>query len=461
VPEEEGWALIEALAQRAEDVEDRNLPYLLWHGMAFIWQRPALAPLLGTVAENRAGDGLSHGMTEPERLERAFSIARKTAFPQLADWIYWYAATLEGTALDWVARSLDGVEGETLHQRLAGLWLAMEPRANLPMPDSWQVVAPALYAQSSPPVQRLAERLAAVFGDQSSFPRLRATLADANADQEARQHAFAVLSRAQDRESLELFIRLLDEEAFRRQAILLLARFDTPGIASALLQRLSSFSAPELASALEALTSRVDLARALLEAVASSEVPRELLTAHHVRRLNNLNNSRIDRQVEQTWGRIHQTPAEKQAQIERLEKVFNEAPLWAYSARAGHQHFLNLCASCHRLGNEGVRLGPDLTGAGRHGIRYYLENIIDPDAVIGRDFQMSTVETRDGEAHSGLLISETPSALTLRTVVGEVIVPKAEVSQRLLSEHSLMPEGLLEGLNEREQIELLKFLTSN
>ena len=42
-----------------------------------------------------------------------------------------------------------------------------------------------------------------------------------------------------------------------------------------------------------------------------------------------------------------------------------------------------------------------------------------------------------------------------------VVVPKSEIRQRTLSDRSLMPEGLLESLNDREQIELLKYLTSN
>lgn len=145
----------------------------------------------------------------------------------------------------------------------------------------------------------------------------------------------------------------------------------------------------------------------------------------------------------------------------KLEKVFNEAPLWAYSANAGKQHFQKLCVQCHRLGNEGTRLGPELTGAGKHGVRYFLENIIDPDAVIGTDFQAITVETKDDETITGLLANETPSAVTLRTTAGEPVIAKANIKTRSLGQKSLMPEGLLDSLSEREKIELLKFLTTN
>jgi putative heme-binding domain-containing protein len=363
--------------------------------------------------------------------------------------------------LNRVVGTLTELSGEPLHKRLAGLWLAMEPRANLPMPAGWKAVAPKLYGNANPKVQRLAERLAAVFGDDSAFPRLRTTLADTSADAEARKHAFAVLSRAQDRASLNTFVALLNDSAFRLPAIQLLARFDAPPVSDALIRQFKGYSPTEKSAALTTLTGRAPYAVALLEAVSSDAIPRSELTAFHVRQLTSLGNADVDRRVESLWGPIKQTPAEKLERIDRLEKVFNEAPLWAYSANAGRQLFEKLCMSCHKLGDLGQQLGPELTGAGKHGVRYYLENIIDPDAVVGTDFELTTVETKNDEVISGLLVNETASAITLRTTVGESVVPKADIRQRTRSDRSLMPEGILEGLDDREQIELLKYLLGN
>src|SRR5204863_4807396 len=161
-------------------------------------------------------------------------------------------------------------------------------------------------------------------------------------------------------------------------------------------------------------------------------------------------------------GKFQRTAGEKQARIDRLEKIFQEAPLWAFDGGgAGRAHFQKLCAQCHRLRDDGVLLGPELTGAGKNGVRYFLENIIDPDAVIGADFQMTTVETRNGDVISGLVADESPATLTIRTVSDQIVVAKDDILQRTKSEKSLMPEGLLETLTDREQLELLKFLTSN
>jgi len=234
-----------------------------------------------------------------------------------------------------------------------------------------------------------------------------------------------------------------------------------PEIPEALLTRFDRFSSTERAAALNTLTSRVSFALRLLEAMGTGRIKRDQLTAFHVRQLTQLKDEEVDRHVAATWGAIHQSPAEQRTRIASLEKVFDEAPLWAYSADAGREHFLKLCSQCHRLGNDGNRIGPELTGAGKNGVRYFLENIIDPDAVIGADFQMTTVATRNGDVMSGLVVSESPATLTIRTVTDQIVVAKDDIVQRRKSEKSLMPEGLLESLTDREQLELLKYLTSN
>jgi putative heme-binding domain-containing protein len=211
---------------------------------------------------------------------------------------------------------------------------------------------------------------------------------------------------------------------------------------------------------LNALSSRPTFAVVLLDAVAQGKIARDQVTAFQVGQLRRLKNPEVDKRLE-SWGKMNQTPVEKQNQIAALEKTFSEAPLWAYSANSGREHFQKLCAQCHRIGQEGTMLGPDLTGAGKHGIRYFLENIIDPDAVIGTDFQLTTINTKGEEVLAGLVVNETTSAVTLRTTTGEKVIPKSEIQGRVLNEKSLMPEGLLETLGAREQIELLKFLTSN
>jgi putative heme-binding domain-containing protein len=390
---------------------------------------------------------------------RGLAIAKTTALPQVADWIYWYASAQNGPGLNEVLARLQQLNGDNQRRLLTAIAHALSTRANVPMPPNWSEIAPSLYANSDARIVRLAERIAASLGDRSRFPQLRVALADTSAKADARKHAFDVLTRAQDAESLPTFIHLLDDKGFTSAIIPQLARYDSPEIPKALIDRFAGFSNEQRAAALNVLTARPSYALALLDAVAANKIHRDQLSAFHVRQLTQLNNAEVEKRVTAVWGRFTKTSDEKKAQIDRMEKTFNEAPLWAYSAGAGREHFKKICSQCHKLGDDGVLFGPELTGAGRHGIRYFLENVIDPNAVVGADFQMTNVETKDGELISGLFAGETDTAVTIRTQTEKITVAKNKIAKRELSDKSLMPEGLLDSLQPREQLELLKYLT--
>ena len=432
VPDAAAWDLTRALAQHGEDREDRNLPKLIWHGIA-----PRISP---------------------SNFDRALALAGETLLPQIADWANWYVASLPGNGLNEVLARLGGVKGEDQRRLLTAVALALRNQARTEQPANWAAVATALYASKDARIVRLAETAAAALGDTSRFPALRETLANSASKSDDRRHALGVLSRTADPGSLSTFLKLLDDAEFRPAAITQLARYDATEIPSALIARWNLLKPEEKAAALNVLISRVPYALVLLDSVSNGTVPRDQLTAFHIRQLSQLKDPSIDRRVASTWGSIKKSPAEKQALVDRLEKVYNEAPLWAYSGGAGHEHFKKLCAQCHRYGEDGARFGPELTGADRNGIRYFLENIIDPNAVVGADFQMTILELKNGETINGLVSGETPTAVTIRTPTEQRVVAKNEVSKRTLSENSLMPEGLLESLGAREQVELLKFL---
>ena len=142
------------------------------------------------------------------------------------------------------------------------------------------------------------------------------------------------------------------------------------------------------------------------------------------------------------------------------KSVYAAAPLWAFDANSGHQTFNQVCAVCHTLNGEGGKIGPDLTGSWRNGVDYFLENIVDPNAVVGEQYQMHVITRKDGAVVAGILDQETSTAITLRTVTEPIIVAKADIKEHQKLAQSMMPPGLLEALPESKVIELLKFLTS-
>jgi hypothetical protein len=85
---------------------------------------------------------------------------------------------------------------------------------------------------------------------------------------------------------------------------------------------------------------------------------------------------------------------------------------------------------------------------------------LDPSAVLGKDYRMSILVCADGRIVSGLVQKETDSALTVRTINDTVVVPKADIDERKLSDQSLMPERLLDALKPEEVRDLVAYLGS-
>ena len=240
----------------------------------------------------------------------------------------------------------------------------------------------------------------------------------------------------------------------------MLARFDHPESADALLARLDRFEGKDKVAALNTMTTRSSLAVPLLDAVIAGKLERDLLTAYYLRQLQKLNSNAVSERITRIWGQAGVASEEKAQLIESLDATYREAPLWAYSADEGKKHFQLLCSSCHQVAGTGVAIGPDLTAAGSSGSRYFIESMIDPNAVIGQNYQVTEIEQIDGEMITGLLISETNTSVVIKTLTDTLTVAKSMINRRQLAVHSMMPEGLMDGLNGRQRIELIKYLTT-
>ena len=116
--------------------------------------------------------------------------------------------------------------------------------------------------------------------------------------------------------------------------------------------------------------------------------------------------------------------------------------------------------ACHRLYGQGGSIGPDLSGADRQNIYYLLENMIDPSAVLPRDFRMTLVTVKDGRTFSGTIAAESPHSITLVGLEGEHVIPNADILKQEQLEQSIMPEGMLQNLSEAEVCDLVGYLQS-
>ena len=119
------------------------------------------------------------------------------------------------------------------------------------------------------------------------------------------------------------------------------------------------------------------------------------------------------------------------------------------------------CVTCHAIGGAGGKVGPDMTSIGASAPTDYLvESLLLPNAKIKEGYHSLEVVTKDGSEYIGTLARESATEIVLRNAAGaEQAIAKAEVAKRDQSPNSLMPSGLLETLNERDQLDLFAFLS--
>lgn len=121
--------------------------------------------------------------------------------------------------------------------------------------------------------------------------------------------------------------------------------------------------------------------------------------------------------------------------------------------------FTKHCATCHQLFGEGGKVGPDLTHANRKDREFLLASLVDPSAVVRREFLSHVVVTSDGRTLTGLVAEQSSGELTLVDAKGDRHrVPRSQIDSVRESPVSLMPENLLTGLSPQELRDLFAYL---
>ena len=118
------------------------------------------------------------------------------------------------------------------------------------------------------------------------------------------------------------------------------------------------------------------------------------------------------------------------------------------------------CFSCHKVGEHGGAIGPELTAVGASlAPEDIAASILWPKLAIKEGYEAFAVSLDDGRVIQGYKVEETPTTLTLRDAAsGETIsTPKDEIDE-MQSVGTLMPEGLAESMSPRERADLVRFL---
>jgi putative membrane-bound dehydrogenase-like protein len=119
------------------------------------------------------------------------------------------------------------------------------------------------------------------------------------------------------------------------------------------------------------------------------------------------------------------------------------------------------CAKCHTVRGIGGQVGPDLSMIGKKASKENLfESILDPSKAIADQYVQHSVTTTAGVVVSGLLVNDTPQAITLRDANGkDTTIAKADIDGEVRKlKVSIMPQDVVAALTEDELIDLVAYL---
>ncbi len=134
-------------------------------------------------------------------------------------------------------------------------------------------------------------------------------------------------------------------------------------------------------------------------------------------------------------------------------------------AKNGEGLFFNKelkCANCHKVGDKGTTVGPDLTKIGATRTRAeLLDSLLNPSARVEPQYAAYAVRTKDEKTHIGIVVTRNEKELVLIDAEGKkVTIPGDTVDSVRPSRLSLMPDGQMSGLTPQEAADLLEFLAS-
>lgn len=427
------YELAVELIQRAEYAEDRDLPLLVWYG---------LIPLA------------NH---QPQTLPK---LAQHCQWPRLTQWIARKLATnseSNSQALNDLLAVGCVQPYESQRHILLGLNEGFHGWRKASAPINWPLFAMTEAARESP---ELVGELNTLFGVGRAIAELHTIATDSKSDMKMRQKALESLIAARPPDLKSICVSLLDIRALNGVALKGLSQFDDPAIGRQLAQKYRRFQPEDRPAVLETLVSRRSFAAELLKVMAqrNSPVTQADLNAFHVRQIRSLNDEHLGKQVREVWGEVRETPAQRRQLIDALKTQVDRAALQQADLKQGRLLFNKTCSQCHQLYGQGQRVAPDLTGSQRSNLEYLLENIVDPSAVVGKDYRMSRILTVDGRIVSGLVVSKSAKAIFIQTQVSKETIATEDIQQFVETQQSPMPDGLLENLSPEQIRDLIAYL---
>lgn len=299
----------------------------------------------------------------------------------------------------------------------------------------------------------------------ADLPRVAKLARDAQEKEPVRKAAVQALGQLPSGEAVAALGGLTDDELLGNEAVAALGRLaqhrgdkTTAGQALKVLQDAVTAKGPARAAALSALAGTRPGTQWLLKQHARKALPADLV-ADAGRLLRNSpyvdlrNKARID------FPPPRRLDPKKRPALAQLLGRAGDAGRGRKLLAASINNDMQ-CLKCHAIRGLGGQIGPDLSVIGKKASKENLfESILNPSKAIADQYLTWQIETTKGLSLVGLLVEETPTAITLRDGNGkDTKIDKKDIENRVKSPKSLMPDDLLVYMTEDDLVDIVAYL---
>jgi putative membrane-bound dehydrogenase-like protein len=435
--------LLAAVLKRDADSDDPFIPLLAWYAIESRCDHDRDAVLQMFAPEKANAD--TPGLT-------ASSMVKEQILPKL---IRRFAS--KGSRADLLAcAQLLRAAPTDAHRKLLldGFEAAFKGRALPPLPNELMSALAAAGRQS--PILQLRS------GDPAAVDASLTLISDAKASREQRLTHVRALGEMEQPRAIPALLALVkrdDDLEIRKAALAALARADDVHIGREVAAMYPQLPGDLQLAAQSVLASRASWSADLLALVDNGTVPPRALSPETTARLRQQTDEKIAALIGKLLPAKTATPAPRanvRAAMENLQRTLAKGPGDPYK---GETIFLARCAACHQLFHKGGRIGPNLTAYQRDDLTTMLPSILDPSAEIREGFTNYFVQTKDGRSLSGFIADQDANIVVLRGLDGQdVPLTRADLREITPSPSSLMPPGLLEGLDEQQLRDFFAYL---
>jgi putative heme-binding domain-containing protein len=286
------------------------------------------------------------------------------------------------------------------------------------------------------------------------FARAANVAKDAAQDPADRVEAVKLLASDMDRRDALIAMALTEPvQAVRVQAIGQLSRFADPLPWTELLAKFAGHSPAIRRAVIDAALANETRTTMLLDAIETGDIKVAELESAQVNRLLKHRNKQLSSRAGSLLAAA--IPEDRKKVLADYQVVLKMKA----DPKRGEPIFKKNCATCHRVGDVGVNVAPDISDSRTKQPAQILTDVLQPNRAIDNNYISYSVITVDGQSLTGIIASDTATSITLRQPEDKSItLLRSDIEEMRSNGISLMPEGLEKTIPPQDMADLIAFI---